>query len=148
MGKNLFKHLLVSISFIISSLVLAACGGDGMVTVQDAWARPGSVNDNGAIYFKIHNPGTLEDSLINASTNIAEDVELHMSKMDSAGVMTMEHQQEVPIPPGESISFEPGGLHVMIIGLQNELKPGDHFPLQLTFENAGDIEVDVEIREP
>jgi copper(I)-binding protein len=75
-------------------------------------------------------------------------VEIHLSKMDSAGVMTMERQDLIVIPANEELEFSPGGLHVMLISLLRDLAPGDSFPLTLNFQNAGDITVEVEVRQP
>jgi periplasmic copper chaperone A len=130
------------------SVFVASCSGGESLSVRDAWARPALAGDNGAVYFTIENPTSVDDVLTGASTEITTKTELHMSSMDSAGVMTMRQQSSVPVPAGGSAFFEPGGLHVMLIGLQSELNTGDRFEIQLNFENAGDLRVEVEVREP
>ncbi len=52
------------------------------------------------------------------------------------------------IPAGWQVTFEPGGLHVMLIGLHQDLEPGDVFTLTLEFENAGSVDVLIEVQVP
>ena len=61
--------------------------------------------------------------------------------------MKMVHQMNVPVPTGETV-FKTGDLHVMLIGLKNDLNPGDTFTLTLSFENAGERILNVTVREP
>ena len=73
------------------------------------------------------------------------------SSMDTnlaGGVMMMVQQENVPVGAQSQIEFSPGGLHVMLIGLNQDLNPGDTFQVTLNFENAGQITMDVPVREP
>jgi len=144
------KSRFLSLAFFSIQLALlsVSCRGEKSLAVQDAWAYPAQLNGNGAVYFRVVNQSGQEDNLIGATTEIAAQVEIHQSLMDSSGTMSMEHHPRISIPSGGSVFFEPGGLHVMLIGIQRELKAGDRVPLQLTFQNAGEISVEVEIREP
>lgn len=139
----------VRLSFVFAFLagVLAACGaaGSGEFQVIEVWARPGLAGGNSAIFFKIENPGTA-DLLLSASSDVAGAVELHKTVMQD-GAMQMVHQLNVPVPTGETV-FKPGDLHVMLIGLENDLNPGDTFTLVLNFETAGEKTLDVVVREP
>ena len=51
------------------------------------------------------------------------------------------------MPAGGSVTLQPGGLHVMLIDMQKELAPGDKISLTLTFEKAGPMTVEAEVRE-
>jgi copper(I)-binding protein len=129
------------------ALALAACGvgGSGELGVNDVWARPGLADGNSAIFFVIDNPGA-EDFLLSASSDVAGAVELHKTIMED-GNMKMVQQMNVPVPTGETI-FKPGDLHVMLIGLHNDLNPGDEFTVTLNFENTGEKTLNVIVREP
>ena len=120
----------------------------GSLTVRDVWARPGIAGGNSAIYFIIDNRQGQADTLLSASSDAAGVVELHISKMDEEGNMTMEHQENVPIPSGEEVVFKPGGLHVMLMNLSDDLQPDEKITATLTFQNAGSVEVEATIREP
>jgi copper(I)-binding protein len=98
-------------------LITTACAGNETVTIQDAWARPGFTGDNSAVYFKISNITGLEDVLIGAKCDIAAAAEIHLCKMDNAGTMTMERQEEVSVPANSQVEFKPGDLHVMLVNL-------------------------------
>ena len=144
----MFKKVIsVPVVFVALALVLAACagGGSGELQVNDAWAQPGLADGNSAAFFVINNPGP-DDMLLSASSDVAIAVELHKTIMHD-GNMQMVHQLNVPVPVGET-AFKPGDLHVMLIGLKGDLKPGDTFTLTLDFEKAGGQVLNVTVREP
>lgn len=115
------------------------------VQVVDAWSRPTPPGiDVGVAYFTIRNAGK-GDRLLGVSSPAAKRAELHVSSMKD-GVMRMQALGSVDIGSGAPTSFEPGGKHVMLLGLKRALKEGDAFPLVLTFANAGKVEARVEVR--
>lgn len=139
-GKGLF--------FVTLVVSLAACQpASGVLEVSDAWARAAMSGNNGAAYFVIENGTGEADVLVSASAGIASAVELHMTMPHGDDVMEMQMQAEVPVPKGKT-EFKPGGLHVMFIGLNRELKTGDTFELTLNFKNAGEMKITVTVREP
>jgi len=115
--------------------------------VQDAWARPTAAGENGAAYFVIENGTRTEDRLLSVSSDIAASSEVHMSMMDGNGVMSMKMQEAIPIPAKDKVEFKPGGLHVMLLDLKQDTQVGDAFTLTLRFESAGEITIQVEVRE-
>jgi hypothetical protein len=128
-------------------MLLAACApADGQLQVTDIWARPGLAGGNSAAYFVIENATASDDTLLSASSDVAGAVELHMTSMEGGNAQMM-HQQEVPVMAGKT-EFEPGGLHVMLIGLKQDLKPGDTFLLTLDFATAGAMPLQVTVSEP
>ena len=133
--------------FFLLILTLAACGasGSGELGVNDVWARPGLAGGNGGVFFVINNPGP-EDMLLSASSDVADAVELHKTVMQD-GNMQMVQQMNVPVPTGET-EFKPGGLHVMLIGLHEDLKSDETFTLVLDFKNAGEQLLTVAVQEP
>lgn len=135
---------------LLCSLLLAACGsedGNGIV-VEDVWGRPSpKAASNTAFYMAIRNATQEEDSLIAASVDICGKTELHISTIDDDGVMSMQHVEQIDIPAGETTMLEPGGLHVMCIDRQTDLNPGDSVPISLSFNQAGEMTVEAEIRE-
>jgi copper(I)-binding protein len=137
---------LIFISSLILALLLSACGGSNTLTVTNVWARPGNADGNSAIYFVV-TPGSEADTLLSANSDVAT-AELHESKMGDDGTMMMMPQENVPIPAGEKVEFKPGGLHVMLVGLKNDLKAGDTFQMMLKFEKAGEIRLEVTVKEP
>jgi copper(I)-binding protein len=100
------------------------------------------------VYLVIHNPTSKPDTLLGASSDIAERVDLHMSMMQEDSTMTMEQQNSVPIPENSTVEFKPGSLHFMLVNLRRDLKSGDQFQITLSFQNAGDMVFDVAVKEP
>lgn len=128
-------------------VVLSGCQAKAL-SVKAAWARPGNAGGTGAVYFVIDNPTGEDDALLGASSAAAGQVELHMSMMGENDTMSMAPQASVPVPAGEKVAFEPGSLHVMLIGLVNDLQPGDKIQLTLRFQTAGELSLVAEVREP
>jgi copper(I)-binding protein len=127
-------------------LLLSACGAGQGIEIQEAWARPAAQRENGAIYFVIHNYGREADELIGVSSDIAEAVEMHES-MQNGDVMQMHQLDSVPLQAGAETTFEPGGLHVMLIGVKKDLKVGDEIEITLHFKNFEDIKLRVPVKE-
>jgi copper(I)-binding protein len=133
--------------------------GGSTIEVTDAWARSSpAVADAGAAYMVLTNPGDVDDALVSASVadTVAATVELHETRaaggMGGGGMgdtstttpmMEMVPVDRIDVPAGESVSLEPGGLHIMLLGLVEPLAVGDELELTLTFEVAGDVVVTV-----
>lgn len=126
----------------------SACSSTENLSVENVWSRPGFQGDNSAIYLTIRNPGEQGDILLQALSDVAGATEIHLSKMDSSGVMTMERQDQIIIPAQDSVEFSPGGLHIMLVNLAQDLSVGDTYPIKLVFEKAGDLSVEVEVKQP
>ena len=131
----------------IFTLTLTACSSDQTLTVSDVWARPGIAGGNSGVFFTIDNPSGEPDRLLSAESDAADAVELHQTTMVD-DVMKMTPQEFVDIPANGQVIFQPGDLHVMLIGLHNQLNAGDSFELILTFENAGEITLTATVQEP
>jgi hypothetical protein len=84
--------------------------------------------------------------LRSASGSVAASVELHMSQMDN-GVMKMQPQEMVEVPAQNKVEFKPGGLHIMLVNLKQDLKSGDRFELTLQFDKAGAQTIQVIVKE-
>jgi copper(I)-binding protein len=138
------KRLIVIV--LSGILLLSSCDTATGITVKDAWARPAVQDGNGAVYFLLQNHSAGSDELIAVSSEIAEAAEIHETKMDG-DVMKMEQVMSVPVKGKESIEFAPGGLHIMLIGLRQELKVGDQFQITLQFAGQDDITLSVSVQE-
>jgi copper(I)-binding protein len=110
----------------------------GDITLQHPWSRPAPKGQNGVIYVRILNAGTTDDRLLSAHTRVAKKVELHRSTMED-GIHRMEKVDVLTVPAGGEAVLEPGGLHLMLIGLETMLMAEEALPVTFTFEQAGDI---------
>ena len=116
----------------------------GKIEVSQPWARPSTVN-TGAAYFTLTNKGDSSDALTSVQGDIAKEVQLHTMTMHG-NIMRMRRVEKLILPAGKSISVEPGGLHVMLIGLKQHLVEGQTFPLHLTFAKAGGVDITVHVQ--
>lgn len=137
----------VFVLVFLLSIMLASCGSKEL-TISDSWARTGTTGGNSAIYLVIDNPTNQDDVLLSASSGVAAAVELHMSKMTEEGTMMMQQQENIPVPMGTKVMLQPGGLHVMLINLSQDLAEGSSFQVTLNFQNAGEITIEVPIKTP
>lgn len=117
----------------------------GQLRIVHPWARatiPGATS--GAAYLIIENKGKQADALIGASTPVATETELHNHVMEK-DIVKMMGVARIAIPASGKAELKLGGYHVMLFGLKKELKSGETFPLELTFEKAGKIKVEVKV---
>ena len=116
------------------------------VATHGAWARATVATAmSSAAYLTIENRGKTDQRLIGVAAPVADSVALHESRMVD-GLMTMRPVRSVTIPSGGSLVLRPGGVHVMLTGLKGPLAAGESFPLTLTFEGAGPVDVMVAVR--
>jgi hypothetical protein len=96
----------------------------------------------GGGYLSITNTGDAPDRLIGARSDAFPDIMLHETTTDANGVARMAHLDAVEIPAGETVTFAPGGMHLMFMGLDGDpLEIGEKIPVTLHFERAGDLDV-------
>jgi copper(I)-binding protein len=138
--KRFFMILLAGI------IMLSACTTAAGIEVSKAWARPATQGGNGAVYFVLHNGSADADELTGVSSEIAEVVEMHETKMEG-DVMQMQQVMSIPVGAGDSVELMPGGLHIMLIGLKKDLKAGDEIEITLHFANSEDITVTAPVQE-
>jgi len=118
---------------------------DVPIRAGPAWARPAAAGATSALYVTLENRGPVEDRLVGAASPVAGRVEVHRTSVEG-GVMRMRPAGEVAIPAGGALAFEPGGLHVMLVGLRRELVAGDSLSVTLRFARAGELTVRAVVR--
>jgi len=118
----------------------------GELVIETAWARK-PLGANGAAYVAVRNEGGEPDRLIGVATDVAERAELHTHAMED-GVMRMRPLDALEVHPGEPAVMQPGGTHIMLMGMTRELSEGDRFALTLRFERAGEVEVVARVMAP
>ena len=140
----------MSIKYLAFAVGLAAAGAawaqTSQLEVSNAWARatPGGAA-NGAAYLTILSPTA--DRLVSVSSPVSQRTELHTMSM-AGNVMQMRLLGILDIPAGQTVRLTPGGMHIMLLGLDRPLQECQHFPLTLNFEKAGAKSVTVAIEKP
>ena len=99
-------------------------------------------------FMAIVNNGTEPERLIGVESDIAMKSETHESKVNADGVGTMEHVDFIEIPPGQTVTLEHGGYHIMVMGLKGPLTEGDMHKATLIFERAGRVEIEFMVDPP
>lgn len=114
-----------------------------IVSVSDAWARPTAPGaENAAVYMEIENPSSTTDRLTGVSSPRCGMAEVHATAM-ADGVMSMAPAtaEMLVVAGDESLVLEPGGLHVMCMGLTESLVEDEEMTLVLSFEEGGQVDV-------
>jgi len=137
---------ILAIAAVLCLSALPAQAADvmaGSLKISAPWARatPKGASVGGG-YMTITNTGTASDHLIGGSTPVSSRFEVHEMKMEN-GVMKMRPVQGgIEIKPGQTVTLDPSGYHVMLVGLKQQLMQGEHFKATLEFAKAGKVDVD------
>lgn len=98
-------------------------------------------------FMTITNTGDTDDRLISASANV-QRVEIHTTDVEGDIARMRELEDGIVIPAGETVTLQPGGLHVMFMGLNGDpFELGEEVGATLVFENAGEVEVMFKVEE-
>ena len=134
---------LLGLGFMAAGTALAAG-----LTISDAWSRstPPGVTV-GVAYFTLRNDTGKSDRLLKISSSVAEKVQVHRTEILD-GIARMREVAVLHVAAGETVKFEPNGMHLMLMGLKKPLVEGQAFELNLVFEVAGRKNVKVAVRKP
>jgi copper(I)-binding protein len=131
----------VSISFLplrralVAAFTLLAAGSSwAQLSVQQPWARATVPSQKSSGAFMVLNAPD-GARLTGVSTPVAGIAEIHEMKMDG-DVMRMRAIQGLDLPAGQTVELKPGGYHLMLMGLKQQLKEGEVVPLTLHVTDA------------
>lgn len=118
------------------------------VIVSDAWIRASRAGQpTSAAYLTLTNCSDADDALIAVSFAGAGAAELHATAMSSDGMVSMTQAMTVFIAAGDTISLEPGGGHIMLIGLVDAVAIGANPQMTLEFKMADGLTVTFDVRD-
>jgi periplasmic copper chaperone A len=89
----------------------------------------------------------MEDDETTMDDGAMDDGAMDDGAMDDGAMMSMREVPEIALPAGATVELAPGGLHIMLIDLVEDLSPGDTFELTLEFEQTDSVTVTAEVRE-
>ncbi len=113
-------------------------------TVSD-WARPAAKGTMSGAYLRYTNTLNTTDTLLSVSSDVAMMTQVHESYTTEDGLAGMREKKDASVAPGEELVLERGGLHVMLMRLNQDLVEGDSVKVTLTFKEAGRIDFNVPI---
>ena len=121
------------------------------IKIDHPWARPTvTTRQPAAVFFHLENTGETDDTLIavEIGAGIAQAAELHTTINDEGTFRMRPLTNGIALPAGAQVAVQPGGHHVMLIGLSEPLTEGRRFPVTLIFKQAGRVEVEVVVEQP
>ncbi|MFJ3485526.1 copper chaperone PCu(A)C [Pseudomonas sp. NPDC090202] len=137
-----------AVTRLLTASVLAAASFSAMAqtTVEGAWVRttvPGQPSSGAFMRITADS----DSKLLGVSSPVARDVQVHQMTMTN-DVMHMGPVDSVALPAGKTVSLDPDGYHVMLMGLNGQIKEGDQVPLTLTVENAKGVRESITVSAP
>lgn len=139
----------------VLSLGLAACSGGSSGSAHakastgtpklkvTAAFVPQPVGDLAAAFFVVDNSGTGADKLVSVTSPVSNHISIHKTVDDR-----MVEAKFFPIPANGRLDLERGGNHVMFEDVKHPLKQGQHITVQLHFQKAPPITVNVPVKAP
>ena len=145
----MLKHLLMLATLLLPAAFASADDYRlGELTIASPWSMELPPNaPTVAAYFVIHNNGQTADKLLNVDSPVAGLAQLH-EHVHANGLMKMQQVPSVAVPAKGDLTLAPMAYHVMLLGLKDRslLADGKQFPLTLTFEKAGKVQVEVSVQ--
>ena len=135
-------------AFALSASLAAPPAFTGELSIANAWSRstPPGVTV-GVAYFTLKNDTGKSDRLLKITSPAASKVQVHRTETLD-GIARMREVAVLHVDAGQTLEFEPNGMHLMLVGLKQPLVEGRTFELQMLFEAAGPREVKVVVRKP
>ena len=134
----------VTATLLVATLCAAGCIPADPISVSHAWVRaPTPGRDVAAAYFDIINRGDASLELIGARSDAARAIEIHTHTQDG-DLMRMRKLDAVALGPGETVSFAPGGRHLMLFGFG--AVTSKQIPITLLFSDTTQRTVMFEMR--
>jgi copper(I)-binding protein len=114
------------------------------VEVKDPWVR-GTVPAQTATGAFMELRATRDMRLVEAKSPVADIVQIHEMKMVDS-VMKMRPVTGIDLPAGKTVELKPGGYHIMMMGLKQQMKDGEIVPLTLVVEGKNGKRESIEVR--
>lgn len=137
----MFKRGLAVLALLGMSLPALAA-----TQVDDAWVRA-TVPGQPATGAFMHITASSDSKLVGVQSDAAKTVEVHEMKMNG-DVMTMGPVDSVALPAGKTVSLDPNGYHVMLMGLARQVKEGEQVALTLIVEDAQGTRENIAVKAP
>ncbi|MEU8677345.1 copper chaperone PCu(A)C [Streptomyces sp. NPDC048560] len=137
------RTVLAGVLALTTGLTLAGCSSDGEPELKVIGAfMPQPVSDMAAGFLVVRNSGDAADRLTSVTSPLSDNVTIHETRD-----RTMRMVSSFEVPAGGELDLERGGNHIMFMKLKQQPKPGEKVSLELHFEKAGPITVDVPVKE-
>ena len=132
---------------VLMLATMLALGAQAQTTVAEPWIR-GTVPQQKATGMFASITSAKGGRLVSASSPVAGVVEIHEMAMEGNLMKMRALPSGLDLPAGKAVALKPGGYHVMLMDLKQQLKPGDTVPVTLVFEAADKTRETVEVKAP
>ena len=122
-------------------LAAPALAASPALTVSHPWIRFLTPQIPAAGYFTLHNNGARDAVLTGASSQDCGQLMLHQS-MEMNGMAEMKMVSAITVPAHGSVTFHPGGYHLMCMAPSAAIAPGRHIPVSLQFKDGSSLSID------
>ncbi len=103
------------------------------------WARPGTKGQMTGGYLTYQNELSVTDTLLSARSAQAGDTQIHETYETEDGLFGMKELKNIVLAPGEELTMKRGGIHVMLMDLNQDLTVSDTVTVFLTFSQKGEV---------
>ncbi|MET9656076.1 copper chaperone PCu(A)C [Streptomyces sp. NPDC006510] len=138
------RTTLVGVIALTTGLTLAGCSSSESrpeLKVTGAF-MPQPVSDMAAGFLVVKNSGGASDRLTSVTSPLSDDVTMHETKNQTMRMVT-----SFDVPAGGELDLERGGNHIMFMKLKQQPEQGETVPVELHFEKADPIKVDLPVKE-
>ncbi|GAB4085859.1 copper chaperone PCu(A)C [Myceligenerans cantabricum] len=124
----------------------ATSGADAAaLTVEDPWTK--AVGDGmTAVFGTLTNTSDHDVHVVSVETDAAESAELHEFVDDGGTPVMQEAEGGFVVPADGSLELEPGGNHLMLIGVTDPLEPGEEVTVVVAAEDGSEVEIAAPVR--
>jgi periplasmic copper chaperone A len=136
----------IALSIVTGCLALAAQATFAQTTVKEPWVR-GTVAQQKATGAFMQLTSAQGGKLVSAQSPVAGVVEIHEMAMEGT-TMKMRAIPGLDLPAGKAVELKPGGYHVMLMDLKQQLKDGETVPVTLVVEGKDGKRETLEIKAP
>lgn len=130
---------------LLVAFVTGASAAEQGMTLSNPWIRMIIPSRPAAGYFNLSNDSVGEHDIVGASSPACGTLMLHES-IHQDGTDQMVMVKSVPVPAHGSVSFAPGGYHLMCMSPALDLKAGASVPVTLQFGDGGTLLADFPVR--
>ncbi len=141
------KYMALAASLLCACSLPAVAADSNALRVENPYARavPPTAQNSGA-FMVLRNDSDQPIKVVDAESDVSKVTELHTHIHDK-GVMRMRRVESIEVPAHGTVALQPGGYHVMLIGLEHPLKPGDPVHIDLTLGDGSKESIDLEARQ-
>jgi len=132
--------------FVMLALAATPVWAHDGAHVRDAWVRA-TVPQQKATGAFMTLDASLDSKLVSATSPVSDHVEIHEMVMQD-DVMKMRQIPSIALPAGKVVELKPGGYHIMLLDLKQQIRAGDQVPLTLVFEHSDGRQERIDVQAP